>query len=77
MDTVLKTWPRFTELSPDKVTREAVIEWRNRVSRKGTGYAPPGANKVGPKLFGRSSSTINHCVDAIRHVLDIACKKTR
>jgi integrase len=69
---VLKTWPRFADLPPDKITREAVIEWQNRVSRDGTGFVARGTKGPSPKMIGRSASTINHCIDVIRQVLDIA-----
>ena len=72
IDAVLKTWPRFGALAPDRITREAVIEWRNRVSRDGTGFMARGTKGPSPKMFGKSASTINHCIDAIRQVLDIA-----
>ena len=72
IETVAKTWPGLSEMAPDNVTREAVIEWRNRVARDGTGYTPPGVSKSSKRVWGRSSSTINQCIDAIRRALDIA-----
>jgi integrase len=69
---VLKTWPRFADLAPDRVTREAVMEWRNRVSREGTGFVARGTKGPSVKMSGKSAATINHCIDAIRQVLDIA-----
>ena len=69
---VLKTWPRFTDLAPDRISREAVIEWRNRVSREGTGFVARGTKGPSPKMNGSSASTINRSIDAIRQILDIA-----
>ncbi|MSU64898.1 MAG: site-specific integrase [Opitutus sp.] len=72
INAVLKTWHRFADLAPDRITREAVIEWRNRVSRDGTGFVARGTKGSSPKMNGRSASTLNHCIDAIRLILDIA-----
>jgi integrase len=72
MDTVLKTWAGFGSLSPALVTRRAVIDWRHRIARDGTGWRPPGARGPSAKTNGRSYSTINHSIDAIRSLLDIA-----
>ena len=69
---VLKTWPGFENLTPDKITREAVIEWRNRISREGTGFVAKGAKGPSAKMAGKSASTINHCIDALRQIVDIA-----
>jgi integrase len=62
-------------LAPNRITREAVIEWRNRISREGTGFVVPGAKKVSPKINGSSASLINKCIDAIRRMLDIAVER--
>lgn len=72
LGTVLKTWDGFERLSPSLLTRRAVIDWRNRITREGTGYRPPGAKGPSAKTSGRSYSTVNHSIDAIRRILDIA-----
>jgi len=72
LDTVIKTWPGFDRLSPALVTRRAVIDWRNRITRDGTGWILPGAKGPSAKSNGRSSSTVNHSIDALRQILDIA-----
>jgi len=58
-----------------RLTRQAVIEWRNRISREGTGFVVPGAKKVSPKINGSSASLLNKCIDAIRRMLDIAVER--
>jgi integrase len=72
LDTVLKTWAGFDRLSPALVTRRGVIGWRNRITRDGTDWRPPGAKGPSAKTNGRSYSTANHSIDAIRQILDIA-----
>lgn len=66
-----KTWPRFKALQPDQITASAVTTWRNRALSKGTGFRPPGA-KTSTATTGRSASTFNKAVDALRRMLDIA-----
>ena len=56
VDAIVKTWPRFTDLSPRQVTRQAVEEWRNRLNREGTGHHPPGSTASKPKNDGSSAS---------------------
>ena len=75
VETVIKTWPEFEGLSPDKISRQAVLEWRNRVSREGTGFVVPGAKQASPKINGSSASLINKCIDALRRMLDIAVER--
>ena len=75
VDAIIKTWPGFASLPPNRVTRQAVIEWRNRMSRDGTGHRSPGAKAVSPKNNGSSASLINKCIDAIRRMLDIAVER--
>jgi len=73
--TVVKTWPGFSRLAPGQLTRQAVLEWRNRISRDGTGFVVPGAKKVSLKINGSSASLINKCIDALRRMLDIAVER--
>jgi integrase len=75
LETVVRTWPRFGSLAPTEVTRRAVIDWCNRIAREGTGSLPPGARGPSAKYTGRSYSTINHAVDALRQLLDIAVEE--
>ncbi len=75
VETIVKTWPRFTYLAPSQLTRQAVLEWRNRISRDGTGFVVPGAKKASPKINGSSASLINKCIDALRRMLDIAVER--
>jgi len=72
LETVIKTWTGFERLSPALVTKRAVIDWRNRVTKDGTGSLPPGAKGPSTKYTGRSYSTVNHAIDAMRRLLDIA-----
>jgi integrase len=72
LETVIKTWPGFERLSPSLLSRRTVIDWRNRVTKDGTGSKPPGAKGPSAKYSGRSYSTVNHAIDAIRMLLDIA-----
>lgn len=75
VDAIIKTWPGFASLPPNRITRQAVIEWRNRMSRDGTGFVSPGAKAVSPKNNGSSASLINKCIDAMRRMLDIAVER--
>ncbi len=72
---ILKTWPGFEHLTPRQVSRQAVIEWRNRISRDGTGHLPPGAKGATPRNNGSSASLINKCIDALCRLLDIAVEQ--
>ena len=75
VDAIVKTWPGFQDLAPRQMTREAVTEWRNRMSREGTGHKSPGAKAVSAKNNGSSASLINKCIDAMRRMLDIAVER--
>lgn len=75
VETIIKTWSKFEHLSPSQITRQAVLEWRNRVSREGTGFVVPGAKRSSPKINGSSASLINKCIDALRRMLDIAVER--
>ena len=75
VETIAKTWSGFQTLPPSRLTRQAVIEWRNRISREGTGFVVPGAKKVSPKINGSSASLLNKCIDSLRRMLDIAVER--
>ena len=75
VETIVKTWPGFTTQAPSHLTRQAVLEWRNRLSREGTGFIVPGAKKSSLKINGSSASLINKCIDALRRMLDIAVER--
>jgi integrase len=75
VEAIIKTWPGFEGLSPRQLTRQAVLEWRNRLSRDGTGHRPPGSTAKRPKNNGSSPSLINKCIDALRRMLDIAVER--
>ncbi len=75
VETILKTWPGFPTLPPRRLTRQAVLDWRNRIRREGTGFRVPGAKKVSPKINGSSASLINKCIDALRRMIDIAVER--
>ena len=75
IDAIIKTWPGFEGLSPRQLTRQAVLEWRNRLSRDGTGHRPPGSTAKKPMNNGSSPSLINKCIDALRRLLDIAVER--
>lgn len=75
VDAIIKTWPGFASLPPNRVTRQAVVEWRNRMSREGTRCVSPGAKAASPKNNGSSASLTNKCIDAMRRILDIAVER--
>jgi len=75
VNAILKTWPGLATVPPHRITRQAVIEWRNRMSRDGAGHRSPGAKAISPKNNGSSASLINKCIDAIRRMLDIAVER--
>jgi integrase len=72
LDTVLRTWEGLEWLAPSQVTKNAVGAWRDRILKDGTGARPPGAKGPSAKYSGKSYSTINHSIDALRRLLDIA-----
>jgi integrase len=67
-----KTWPGFAEMRPDQVTRAEIEKWRARALKEGTGFRPPGAKSENTAVSGRSPSTFNKAVDALRRMLDLA-----
>jgi len=75
VEAIVKTWPGFEDLAPRQLTRQAVTEWRNRLSRDGTGHRPPGSKAISPKNNGSSASLINKCIDALRRIADIAVER--
>ncbi len=68
---VMKTWPELATMKPDRLTKGAVLAWRDRVRRDGTGFVAPGTKGRG-KSDGTSPGTINKMVDAIRRMVEIA-----
>jgi integrase len=74
-DAIVKTWPGLITLAPARLTRQTVIEWRNRVARDGTGFMPPGAKGPSAKMNGSSPSGMNKMLDVLRQVLDIAVER--
>ena len=70
-----KTWPDLGHLTAEKVTKEKVIEWRNRIRIEGTGFVNHGAKGRSANNDGTSAATINKAVDVLRRVLDIAVER--
>ena len=70
---LVKTWPGLEAVAPEKVTADAVIAWRNRISRDGTGFILPGAKSRSNRIDSlQFPSTINKSIDCLRAVLAIA-----
>jgi len=67
-----KTWPGFAELKPADITATAIEAWKTRALTEGTGYKTPGAVNKSPKMDGRSASSFNKALDALRRILDLA-----
>lgn len=72
IDFIEKTWPGFSDLRPDEITRSAVEKWRDHVLKVGTGFKPPGATGESTKVAGRSAGRFNKAVDALRKMIDMA-----
>lgn len=72
---VEKTWPEFAAMKPERLTRGAVLAWRDRVAREGTGFVPPGAKGSSKLIDGSSPSGINKMIDAIRRMIEIAVQR--
>ena len=70
-----KTWPEFITMKPDRLTRGAVLGWRDRVRRDGTGFVPPGAKARSKMIDGTSPAGINKLIDAIRRMVGIAVER--
>jgi hypothetical protein len=75
LKTELGTWVGFEKLPPSQLTKKAVMDWRDRITREGTGALPPGCKGPSAKYSGKSYSTINHSIDALRQLLDIAVER--
>ena len=72
VDFLETTWPGFASLRPDEIKPASVVAWRDRALSIGTGYKPPGAKGVSAGTAGRSPSSFNKAVDALRAMLDLA-----
>lgn len=72
LEYLTKTWPGFAALSPADITVPAIEAWRTRVLTTGTGYKTEGAAKASPKMDGRSASSVNKALDALRGMLNLA-----
>lgn len=69
---IQRTWPEVTQLRPDQVNRSAIESWRDRSLTQGTGFRPPGAKSASVLVSGRSASSFNKALDAMRAMLDMA-----
>ena len=69
---ILKTWPEINDLRPDQITRDKLEQWKHRAMTTGTGFKPPGAKTESIAVSGRSASSFNKAVDAMRRMLDLA-----
>lgn len=72
VDYIPRTWPEFMKLRPDEITLAAVNSWKNRALKDGTGHRPPGSNPEKTPTKGKSPSSFNKAVDALRSMLDLA-----
>jgi integrase len=72
---VLKTWPEFASMKPDRLTKDDVMAWRNRIAKDGTGWIAPGAKGRSTANDGSSAGGINKSLDAIRRLMEIAVEK--
>jgi integrase len=70
---VQKTWPALAAMKPSQVTPAAIAEWVARFKKgEGTSFTPNGAKTA---IRGNSATSVNHSVDALRRVLDIAVER--
>jgi integrase len=67
-----KTWPELETMKPAQVTSAAVGQWVNRFKTEGTNFTPPGAHTP---LRGNSAGSVNHAIDTLRRVMDIALER--
>ena len=72
---IVRTWPAFDKLAPERITRTAAEEWRNRVLSVGTGFVNPFATTTKNRVKGLAPSTVNKMLDILRLMLDIAVKR--
>lgn len=69
---IQRTWPSIEKLHPSQITRSEIETWRDRALAKGTGFRPPGAKSDSTRVSGRSASSFNKALDALRTMLDYA-----
>jgi len=69
---IQRTWPGIEKLHPGLITRTEIENWRDRALSKGTGFRPPGAKSESTLVSGRSASSFNKALDALRTMLDYA-----
>jgi hypothetical protein len=72
---IVRTWPNFATLPPERLTRAAVEEWRNRVLANGTGFVNPFATTTKKRAKGIAPTTVNKMLDILRLMLDIAVQR--
>jgi integrase len=73
--TLRRTWPDFDRVAPDRITKSATIDWRDRLAANGTGHRPPGAKSETRLANGSSAAHINKILDVLRRLLEIAIEK--
>lgn len=69
---IQRTWPGLEKLHPSLITRSEIENWRDRALSQGTGFRPPGAKSESTLVSGRSASSFNKALDALRAMLDYA-----
>ncbi len=69
---IQRTWPSIGKLHPSQITRSKIENWRDRALAKGTGFRPPEAKSDSTRVSGRSASSCNKALDALRTMLDYA-----
>jgi integrase len=67
-----RTWPDLLKMRPEQVTRTEIENWRDRALKQGSGFRPPGAKSASDAVSGRSASSYNKSLDALRAMLDYA-----
>lgn len=71
---LFKTWPELEGMKPERLTRGAVVAWRDRLRRDGTGFVAPGARGRG-RSDGSSPAGINKTIDVLRRIVELAVER--
>lgn len=72
--TLFRTWPELEGMKPERLTRGAVLAWRDRLRRDGTGFVAPGARGRG-RSDGSSAAGINKTIDVLRRLVELAIER--
>lgn len=65
-----RTWPNWTNATPQSVTADQVLQWRDKLLQEGGGHVNAFAHTKRTKPM--APKTVNNHIDTLRRILDLA-----